>query len=141
MKIAEKDTDLNIRCGAINTIGFMFNKRAALRLRRMLKNKTEPDEVRASAAEALANIGDRKSLPLLLASTYDPSPVIRFWACYGLGQMPDRKSLPRLKALIENDETRIERWGSICEEAKESTIAIMAHYLKNSQNTRNLEVD
>ncbi len=110
LKIAETDSDLEIRCGAINTLGFMFNKRAAYRLRRMLKNKTEHDEIRANAAEALANIGDRKSIRLLIASTYDPSPLIRFWACYGLGQIPHKRSISRLKHLSENDNGTIIPW-------------------------------
>lgn len=130
LKIAESDNSLELRCRALNLIAFMFNKTASPRLRRLLGNEEVPPEVRGDAAEALANIGDRKAIPLLIKVSYDRSPIVRFWACYALGQMPDRRSLPRLEQIAEYDDGEIEHFGSVKAEAKDAMIYILRHYMK-----------
>ena len=111
-------------------MGFMFNKYASSRLRKLPSNEEILPEVRGDTAEALANIGDRKAIPLLIKASYDSSPIVRFWACYALGQMPDRRSLPRLEQIAEFDDGEIEHFGSVKAEAKDAMIHVLRRYMK-----------
>jgi hypothetical protein len=69
---------------------------------------SEPDDPLRRAAEAL-----------MTELVEDPSPVVRFWASFGLGKLKAKSALPVLRLLVD-DATPVPRWWTVGEEASDA---------------------
>jgi len=49
-----------------------------------------------------------------------PSPMIRFWACFGLGSLGCRRAIPRLQKLAAKDSSLCPGWWYVREEAEDA---------------------
>jgi hypothetical protein len=100
------------RWGAVYALGFARTEpRAVVPLMNVLLDRTETAWVRSEAAECLGYLGYSRSLKALIRCSRDPSPDVRFWCVFGLGQFGSlgRKNLKRggLRAL----EQRLTDWA------------------------------
>lgn len=62
------------------------------------------DELRADAAESLANVEDNAVVPALVEALADRSPVVRYAAAYALGEQGDPAAIPALAVLAVGDD-------------------------------------
>ena len=87
------------RAHAAYVLGNWRVKSARPILERLLRDsKTEP-KVRDYAAEALGYLGDRKSVPVLIASCNDSSPEVAYACCIAFSNIGDIRALPSLRQL------------------------------------------
>ncbi len=98
----------------------------------VLNDENEAPAVRAQVCEGLNYIewGDhrrrlaRRVIASLLRALGDPSPEVRFWACFAIGKFGVRRALPALKALAEKDKTLVPGWWTVGEEAADAITTI-----------------
>jgi len=98
------------------------------------EGKRVPFEVRAQAAEGFANLlahVDRRTkpyhlvLPALLHGLNDPSPEVRFWTCFALGNMRAKQALPQLERVAAEDDAVCPTWWLVKEEAEDAICHIL----------------
>ncbi|MFZ0286466.1 MAG: HEAT repeat domain-containing protein [Terriglobales bacterium] len=53
---------------------------------------------------------DRLAFSTLLEELEDPSPEVRFWSVFGLGQMGDRMAIPALTKISHEDKATLPGW-------------------------------
>lgn len=76
------------RLGAVYALGFSRrDRRAVVPLMNVLLDRTETAAVRGQAAECLGMLGQRRAIKALIRCSRDPSPDVRFWCVFGLGQI------------------------------------------------------
>ena len=89
----------------------------------------EQDSVRGQATEGLSihlnsaspKSGLRREAEKLMLEMLDsPSPVLRFWACFGLGSLGIRRAIPRLRKLAREDTSICPGWWYVREEAEDA---------------------
>lgn len=85
------------------TLGALRATVAIPLLRRIAVDEQADIDVRAHALEALGAVGASEAANDLLAVLSSPSPELRFWACYSLGQVGDAESIPQLEQLARVD--------------------------------------
>jgi HEAT repeat protein len=92
-------------------------------------DKSLPSSVRAQAAEGLGSLLTyvdrrtrryRQALIPLLNGLRDPSPEIRFWTCYALGQMRAKDAQADLQRVMEEDEALCPGWWYVKDEASDA---------------------
>jgi hypothetical protein len=86
------------RWGAVYVLGFARREpRAVIPLMNVLLDRTETVWVRSEAAEALGSLGHQRAIKALIRCSPDPSPDVRFWCVFALGQITAfrRKKLTR----------------------------------------------
>lgn len=86
-RIAREDPDLQVRVLAVHALGELSDRASLRFLVRTLEDEGLPDDLRDQAAESLAYIDDRRSVPALVRATTDRSPAVRFSAVYALGAL------------------------------------------------------
>ncbi len=111
------DDDGEVRVAAAQALGALGDKRASEPLMSVLGNPAEDPRVRGMAAEALADLGDRRAVPSLIVALSDPSPEVRFWAAFALGELGDPLALADLERLAATDDAVVPRWGAVSQEA------------------------
>ncbi len=79
------------RCAAIAELGGSRDERAADLLVRIVADDTEPHSVREAAVKALAETGDSRTVPLLVALLDGSDPKLRGAAVTSLGSTGDRR--------------------------------------------------
>jgi HEAT repeat protein len=131
----DEDPELEVRAAAAAALGTGLRSRLASRrgvdaLCRRLTDPAEDDEVRGFSAEALGHVlayGPRSVKPLgvLRAALTDPSPDVRFWAAFALGQAGDISDVARLQQL-EADGTEVFGGATVADEARDSIEQIRA---------------
>ena len=104
LTMAANDRDALVRSVAVEGLGRLRSQKSVPLLKRLLA--CDPSWiVRASAAEALAEIADRRALSALVAALKDRSPPVRAYAAYAIGLLAPagESSVRRLRraALIE----------------------------------------
>lgn len=116
------------------------DRRAAPTLTEVLRNIHEHAEIRAQAAEGLAEAFDycpatvkrqadyRKASLVLRTALADPSPEVRFWSAFALGKMRDRTARPVLAHLAETDHVMSKGWWTVAEEAQDAISVMNAGY-------------
>lgn len=93
---ALKDKEEIRRLGAAYALGFSRREpRAVIPLMNVLLDRTETVRVRSQAAECLGCLGHRKAIKSLIRCSREPSPDLRFWCVFALGQISRRKKLTR----------------------------------------------
>lgn len=86
------------RQGAAYALGLSQDERSpVVPLIHVLLDPNESIRVRAEAAEALGRLGQRRAIKPLIRCTRHPSPELRFWSVFALGQITcfRRKQLTR----------------------------------------------
>jgi HEAT repeat protein len=113
--------DSETRRAAVHALGWcgmdLEDERIYQALVDTLSNGKEEASVRGEAGDALANLGDARAVPALLAAIQDPSAEVRFWAAFALGQLGGPEVLPDLQRLVDTDDAVIPGWWSIHKEA------------------------
>ncbi len=59
----------------------------------------------------------------------DPSPEVRFWCAFALGQIGARSALPALRQLVASDEAVVLGWWSVGTEMADGMRTVHAHCL------------
>jgi HEAT repeat protein len=76
------------RISAIYALGFVGDDSSTAKLRKILADETDDPAVRAHAAEALGNFGDRAVVGLLRDILgHEPAPELRESCTYALGEL------------------------------------------------------
>lgn len=100
----------------------------------LLADAGEPPALRAQAAEGLANMlgacgsDSAKDEPavrdeagrLLQAALADADPEVRFWSAFALGSLAYTPALPALRELAARDQTHLDGWWTVGEEASDA---------------------
>jgi HEAT repeat protein len=114
--------DCEKRVAAAYTLGFLRDRRAAKALIQVLSRRRQSPRLRGQAAEALGYLfifrTDRLAFLTLLEGLEDPSPEVRFWSVFAIGQMGNRKAIPALTKISQKDKATLPGWWSIAKEAK-----------------------
>jgi HEAT repeat protein len=114
--------DCEKRVAAAYALGFFHDRRAAKPLIHVIRNRRASPRLRGQAAEALGYLlmfrPDRMALSALLEEVGDPSPEVRFWAVFAIGQMGNRKAISILTKVSQKDKATLPGWWSIAREAK-----------------------
>lgn len=109
---ALKDKEEIRRLGAVYALGFSRREpRAVIPLMNVLLDAAETARVRSQAAECLGCLQHRRAIKALIRCSRDPSPDLRFWCVFALGQITafSRKKLTR--AGIRALEVRVLDYG------------------------------
>ena len=89
------------RAAAAYVLGFGHFSSARVPLEEVLNDSSEDAFIRGHAAEALAYIGDKESVRVLLKHMEDSDPGVRYWCIFALGQIRDDRALPSLRRVAE----------------------------------------
>jgi HEAT repeat protein len=108
------------RAAAVYALGFLYDARALAPLVQVLRDRREDAQLRGHAAEALAYLGHRRAVPALIAALDDPSPEVRLWSVFALGELGDRRAVAPLERLAATDVTPVPGWWTVGEEAREA---------------------
>ena len=109
---ALRDSDVEVRRTAANSLGQIEDKRAVPALIAALRDSDE--EVRQQAAWALGQLEDRRATEPLIAALKDSSIELRRKAAWALGQLEDPAAAPGLAAALRDDDPQVRRtaaWG------------------------------
>jgi len=117
------DKSLEVRCAAVHALGQVAHPRGVRRLTAALQNVADHPKIRGLAAESLGLIGDVRSRPRLRQALEDPSPEVRFFSVFALGEMRDKLAIPYLRRMLD-DTTRIDGYGTIAREAANAIVKI-----------------
>lgn len=88
-----------VRVASIRILGELGDRRARRVLENILNKKEQPPRVRGYAAEALGNVGDLRSLPVLIAATYSSEVEIRYLAVVALAVLGDGQAIVHISRL------------------------------------------
>lgn len=99
------------------TLGRLGHASSVQPLRAVLRNTSADGDVRAHAAEALGALRSHDALMDLIAALEDPSPDVKYWAAYALGEIGDPAALPALDRLAHSDHALVGSAGSVAAEA------------------------
>lgn len=114
------DPSIEVKIVAINTLGLIGSLKSVEPLIKIATETNEPEEVRGNAIEALGNCGSKEAVEVLLELLNSPSPVIKFWTIYALGQICDVRALAPLRRVAETNQTFVSQYGIIADEAKDA---------------------
>jgi HEAT repeat protein len=127
-RIAENGNKLHNMEAATYALSWIENKNLSLSiLISLLASPDIPDPIRGRAAEGIGIINPsrrNKNRQLvettLIENLGDPSPTVRFWSCYAVGQMKLKNALSVLRELKENDHMVCPNWWYVSEEAADA---------------------
>ena len=108
-----------VRLAAIHSLGIVSSSLSAAPLISVLQDRNESPDMRADAAEALANVQAEGVVDELISHLVDTSPLVRYSAAYALGQQGDARALPALRKLAASDRDTTP-WGAVSACALES---------------------
>jgi HEAT repeat protein len=108
------------RAAAVYALGWLRDSRALTPLAQVLRSYQESAQLRGHAAEALAYLGNRRAVPALIITLDDPSPEVRLWCAFALGELGDRRAMAPLERLAATDVTPVPGWWTVGEEAREA---------------------
>lgn len=120
------DPSVRVREQAAHALSFTFDDGIYDTMMRVPADQSEHEAVRAQAAEGLANILGycdrrtrrfRRAQELLIECLCEPSPEVRFWSAFALGEMHSTRALPELQRLAETDHVKCRNWWLVSEEA------------------------
>lgn len=129
--------DEALRKQACYVLSFTFDCVLVEPLVQIVQKTGLPASVRAQAAEGLANLLDladrrtrsyKRAQSVLLSALHDPSPEMRFWACFALGNMRSTAALPELKRIVEEDEAKCPNWWLVKDEAADAIASISGKF-------------
>lgn len=125
--ISKSGKELHNKEAATYALAFIENRDEAISTLIDLLSSSENHElVRGQAAVGLgimilSNLKFRKAVEnTLLKSLKDPSPMVRFWFCYAVGQLGLKKAISILKEIKANDREICPNWWYVSEEAEDA---------------------
>jgi HEAT repeat protein len=118
------DADAATREAAAWALGLIGTDDVIDPLLESLADSAETPSVRGQAAESLSGARNARAIPSLIAALDDPSPEVRYWAAFALGELSAQDALPALERLAANDTAIADRHGSVADEAR-AAIAII----------------
>ncbi len=118
--LLDPDEDEWVRRLAAHTLGWLNDPRGRDVLFRVIKDPHVPPEIRGDAIEALTGFIDVRAVPTLLEQLRDPSPEIRFWAVFSLGQLADTDVIPELERIANHDDAVVPGLWSLRREARDA---------------------
>ncbi len=83
----------------------------------VLECQSLSDKLRGDAAEALRYPGYALAEEVLLSHLADPSPEVRFFCVYALGQRGNLATVDALRTVAEQDQGVAGKWGRVADEA------------------------
>jgi HEAT repeat protein len=113
-----------VRRMAAHSLGRLDDPRGRDVLFRVVKDSNVPPEVRGDATEALTHFQDVRAVPALIEQLHDPSPEVRFWAVFSLGQLADTDVIPELERIATEDDAVAPGWWSLRKEARDAIQSI-----------------
>lgn len=124
--------DIHNKEAATYAISWIENRSSALAiLIDILSTMQNHERVRGQAAEGIGLIKPSRKFKLrmdaeriLLKSLNDPSPIVRFWSCYAVGELKMKNALPILKELQVKDSGICPGWWYVSEEAEDAIAKI-----------------
>lgn len=116
-ELLTRGADAGTRRVAAYALGRLRETSAEEDLCRVLDSVAEDPGVKGQAAEALGYLARESSLSCLLRAAHDPSPEVRFWTAFALGQIGSREAESVLEHLAETDHASVEGWGTVSAEA------------------------
>ena len=96
------DENAEIRLKAITGLGNLKDAKVVAKLSEILENPLEPDDIRAAAAAALGNIGDKTAETVLIRALDIRIGDISKDAIIALGKLESEAALPKLIAILED---------------------------------------
>ncbi len=96
------------RAAAAYILGYSRDAGARGDLEERLRDRWEEPTVRGHCAEALAYIGDPRSVAALLDALEEDDSCVRYWCIFALGQLGGRDVLPMLATVM--DQVGEEQW-------------------------------
>jgi len=96
------DSDWLVRSEAAEVLGGLHYTPARSAMERRLLEDQEAT-VRASAAEGLGDLGDRRALPALIASLADQDGPVRSYAALAIGLLGDKTGLSALQSRLQTE--------------------------------------
>jgi HEAT repeat protein len=100
--LLESGKQTETRAAAAYVLGFSRFASARTALEQVLDDTEQDASLRGHAAEALAYIGDPRSLGVLIKNLRDSNPGVKYWCAFALGQISDSKAIAALEQMAEN---------------------------------------
>ena len=119
----QSDADPKVREAAAYALGWIWTgkKEATEALVRALSDRAEQPAIRGVAADSLSRQwvlgGNPEVVEALVAACEDPSPEVRYWSAFALGEVSDVRALPTLERLAKTDDGVAPNGESVSEEA------------------------
>jgi HEAT repeat protein len=138
-RITKNGNELHNMEAATYALSWIENGNSSLSiLINLLETPDIHESVRGQAAEGIGIINpSRRNKNRQLAETTlienlgNPSPTVRFWSCYAVGQMKLKNALPILKELKKNDHIICPNWWYVSEEAADAIEWINGRFGEN----------
>lgn len=120
----DRDREHEVRAAAAAALGTLGSRSGVDALCQRLADRSEDDQVRGFSAEALGHVlaygpPSVEPLEVLRAALSDPSPNVRFWTAFALGEAGDTSDVARLHKL-QADATEVFGGATVADEARES---------------------
>lgn len=128
------DPDDIVRSDAIDALGQLAYVPASTPISRLLLVDTSPT-VRASAAEALGDIGTQKAIPSLLRALNDLDGSVRAYAANALGLLGDQSVLSHLQKSIHREPSivvKAEYYGALSRLGSKESLNTLLDLLANA---------
>ena len=127
IKIPISGKELHNKEAATYALSSVVNSdKCLIALIELLELSKNHEEIRGRAAEGIGILpihSERlreKAEKVLIRSLKDPSPVVRFWSCYGVGQKGLKNAIPILEGLKSSDTDICPGWWYVSEEAEDA---------------------
>ncbi len=129
LRVVRTHSDDGVRKLAAHKLATMFDRRLLGALIGLLNDASLPSGVRGEAAEGIGSLfvyADRRTAvhrrtwPALVRMLGDPSPEVRFWCCFALGQMRATRAIAALQHLADTDNAICPNWWHVRDEAADA---------------------
>lgn len=117
VRALRQDADERTREAAAWALGLIGDDDVIEPLLEALGDTSEVPAVRGQAAESLSSQHNARAIPSLIAMLADPSPEVRYWCAFALGELGARAALPALERLAATDTAIASGHGCVAEEA------------------------
>jgi HEAT repeat protein len=127
LKLLKNAKRADARAAAAYVLGLCRFSSARIDLEQILDDTSEEAFVRGHAAEALAYLGSKESVEILLKHLEGEDAGVRYWCIFALGEIGDPKSLPALRQLLDTTGDEHFEKHSLREEILDAIAEISEH--------------
>ena len=120
------DENAEVQLKAVAALGNLKDAKTVAKLSEILENPLEPDDVRAAAANALGNIGDKTAEPALIRALNIRVGDIAKNAIVALGKLESETAIPKLVAIFEDKRVTLDASTAKLANASARTKAALA---------------
>ena len=135
LKLLKNAKQADARAASAYVLGFCRYSSARIDLEQILDDTSEEAFVRGHAAEALAYLGSKESVEILLKHLEDKDAGVRYWCIFALGKSAMRSRFPRYAICWTKPETnasRDTRYGKRSSTQLQRSVSMGAAMLKPS---------